>query len=178
MINEKILQSKKFARFLEDGRNASIYSTYRMAPTDENAMRLNEAYKKFERRLIAKSYLRKVIIFEAKKYDARIRAAEEKHASMYSINEEGVEIEMFFINEKSSLEYEKLWDCSLEEIFEDCRLHRAISKLTSKQKRILSQIYLSELSEKEIADKLNLSQQAVSKVHRTALKRLKEVVKP
>ncbi|RHW35788.1 sigma-70 family RNA polymerase sigma factor [Lysinibacillus yapensis] len=176
-MDEKILNSKKFEKFLEGEKNKLLYLNYRLMPNEENAMKLDEAYKKFERQLIARSYLRKVIAFEARKFDAKIRAKEKKNISLHATIEDGSTLEGVLVDEKSCHIYERVLDSNLEEIFEDRKLSKAVAKLTIKQKNILSQIYLWELSEKEIANNLKLTQQAVSKVHRTALKRLREVMK-
>lgn len=80
------------------------------------------------------------------------------------------------IDAESERIYDELWNTKLEETFEDIKLYQAVINLTSKQRKILYLLYIRELSEKEIARHMSVTQQAVSKVHRKAINKLKEVM--
>lgn len=175
-INKNILESEKFIRFLEDERNNIIYLKYVYEPNKKNAIELNEAYKIFERQLMARSYLKKAFHFEAQKFDQKIRDKEKQNISIDKTTEDGTELGEFLIDEKSSRIYEQMMDVNLEELFEDIRLYQAIVNLTRKQRKILYLLYIKDLSEKEIAKQLSVTQQAISKVHKAAINKLKEVM--
>jgi RNA polymerase sigma factor (sigma-70 family) len=175
-INKNIVESQNFIRFLENEKNNIIYLNYLKEPNKKNALELNEAYKKFERQLMVRAYLRKAIQYEAKRFDKKLRGIEKKNTSMDKPHEEGATLGDFLIDEKSVATYEEMWDSTLEDMFADIRLYKAIVNLTRKQRKILYLLYIQELSEKEVAKQLGVTQQAVSKVHRAALSKLKEVI--
>lgn len=63
---------------------------------------------------------------------------------------------------------------SLEEVLSNEKIIKVLSKLTSKQREVLFQIYVNGYKEKEVAQELGVSQQAVSKIKRSALNKLKK----
>lgn len=133
--NEEILKSQKFISFLEDKKNKIIYLNYLHEPSRDNSIKLNEAYKSFERQLMVRAYLKKAIYYEARKFDQKVRNKEKQKITMDRPLEDGTTLGDFLVDEDSSLIYEKIWNVKLEEIFEDINLYKAINNLTSKQKK-------------------------------------------
>lgn len=175
-INKKVLESQNFIKFLEDERNNILYLKYLYDPSKKNVIELNEAYKKYERQLMVRGYIKKAIYHEAKKYDESLRNKEKQQISLDQTFDDGATLGDFLIDEKSTRTYEEMWDSRLEEIFENIKLYEMIINLTRKQRNVLYLLYIKELNEKEASRQLNVTQQAVSKVHRTAINKLKGVV--
>lgn len=173
-INANVVESKRFVRFLEDERNNIAYLKYMYEPSEKNAMELNEAYKKFERQLMARAYLKKAIYYESKKFDETLRNNERQKISIDKHDE--ATLGNLLIDKKSEEIHDEIWDSTLEEIFTDIKLHQAIINLTLKQRNVLYLLYIMELNEKEVAGQMNVTQQAISKTHRTAINKLKKVI--
>ncbi|MGA4519670.1 sigma factor-like helix-turn-helix DNA-binding protein [Solibacillus silvestris] len=176
-IDEEVLKSKRFEVFLEGEDNNKIYLKYLSEKNEENANELNETYKNFERKLIVSSYLRKAIQYEAKRFDKKIRSKEKLIISMDKVvHEDGSTISELLVDEKSSFTYEEIMNKDLNQIFMDEKLNRVVMDLTLKQRKVLYMIYFLELSEKEIGKEMKVTQQSISKIHRAAIKKLRESI--
>lgn len=177
-IAKKITESRIFIIFLEDEKNNVIYSRYLNEPNQKNATELNETYKKFERQMIVRGYLKKTIEYEARRFDKKIRSAEKEKTSLDKVVY-GTEIAIseLLIDGKSTTAYETIYHEDLSQIFEDVRLAEGVANLTEKQREVLYMIYILELSEKEIAKRMNVTQQAISKVRKAAIKKMRETIK-
>ena len=174
-IDKEILKSKRFKIFLEDEDNNKIHLKYLNEKNEENANELNETYKNFERKLIVRAYLRKIIHFEAKQFDRKIRSKDKQTLSLDKIvNEDGNTISELLIDEKSKFIYEEIMNKDLDQIFMDEKLNQVVMDLTLKQRKVLYMIYFLELSEKEIGKEMKVTQQAISKIHRAAIKKPRE----
>lgn len=139
---------------------------------------MNETYKNFEKKLIVRAYLRKIIQFEAKRFDQKIRNREKQTSSIDKvIDEDGNTISELLVDERTNSAYEKIWNKDLNQIFLDEKLNRVVMNLTVKQRKVLYMVYVLELGEKEIGKQMNVTQQAVSKIHRAAIKKLRESVR-
>lgn len=57
---------------------------------------------------------------------------------------------------------------------ENIEIEQVLSHLTSKQQQVIKMIFLQEMTEKETAEKLCISQPAVHNIKNRALKRMKE----
>lgn len=177
MINNHVVESNIFKRkLLEDESFERQYLEYLLEPTKTKEERLNETYKQYEIQLMAKKYLSKMIFFEAKKFDSKIRKI---YGGQFSLDAEYDENLMFLdaLKDKTA-EYKlnKIFEKDLKECFCDEKLSKEISSLTTKQKEVLHGIYVLALTESMLAQQLGVSQQAVSKTHRTIIKRLRKAV--
>lgn len=56
-------------------------------------------------------------------------------------------------------------------------LHFVISKLKDRDKEILERLYFQDIQQKQIANELNLTQQAICMRHLAAIKRVKKIIK-
>lgn len=177
-INKEILKSERFTKFSEDKNNYIIYSKFLTEKNEENAHELNEAYKNFERNLMVRAYLRKAIQFEARRFDKKIRNKEKQTISIEKVvNEDGITISELLVDEQNRLTYEEILNKDLNQIFMDEKLNRVVINLTPKQRKVLYMIYFLELSEKEIGKEMKVTQQSISKIHRAAIKKLRESMK-
>ncbi|MCM3389987.1 hypothetical protein M3649_17855 [Ureibacillus chungkukjangi] len=59
-IDKNVVNNHNYIRFLKNEKNNFLYLKYLYEPNVRNAVELNEAYKKYERQLIVRSYLKKL----------------------------------------------------------------------------------------------------------------------
>lgn len=173
MINKDVVESERFQKKLqEDEYFKRVYLEYSTNPTEINKNRLNDMYKRYEKQLMALAYLRKMIFFEAKKFDANIRKVNKSRTSIDSLLAE----DFVLIDERAEDSLNIVFESELKEIFSDEKLYREILLMTDKQKEVLRGVYVSELTEAVLAQRLGVSQQAVSKTHRAIIKKLRKAV--
>lgn len=121
------------------------------------------------------SYIKKTITYKAIKIKT-------KYKKTY-------DLEKFILNQSNDDEEEKInliadrnndienvsfaMDCSdLNEIFSNKKLADSFNSLTEKQKQILYELYINNISERELAQKLNSSFQNINKIKKAALKNI------
>ena len=124
---------------------------------------LNEIFKKFyfEYRFIA--YLSKILYFEAVNFDKKMRSKMEREPIILNMlidKERDLTLldTLSSMEQKFELNSDKLEDCIIDE-----QLYSAYKKLVKKQQQILYLTYYTLLKDAEIAKKLNVTKQAVSK---------------
>jgi RNA polymerase sigma factor (sigma-70 family) len=80
------------------------------------------------------------------------------------------------VDHRADIEKSTLGDLrDLEGLISNPTLHGAYMSLSEKQKRILNLYYVMELNDTQIAKKLKLSQQSVSKTRKQAISNIKKV---
>ncbi|GED55191.1 hypothetical protein BBO01nite_44320 [Brevibacillus borstelensis] len=62
-------------------------------------------------------------------------------------------------------------------LFDDEVISKAFQSLTNNEKKVITLAFVKELKESEIAKRLNVTQQAVSKTKHRALKKLRETIR-
>lgn len=174
-ISKKLLESNTFIAFLKDGLNRELYIRYLNDGNEENAKKLDAAYKKFEQIVIIGAYLKKVIYYEAKRFDRKIREFEKMNRSIDENIGEGGTLKDTLMDENNVINLNEI-ENSLEEIFENKKLYEAIVNLTKKQRHVIFLLYIKKISEKEVAVSRGVTQQAISKTHRSCIKKLREMV--
>ncbi|OWZ82685.1 RNA polymerase sigma factor [Natranaerobius trueperi] len=68
----------------------------------------------------------------------------------------------------------KVKERSLKSVISDPGLFKAIEKLTPRQQQTLQMLFVENKTEKEVAEQLNVSVQAINKNKRTAINQLRE----
>lgn len=177
MIDTEVTKSERFNRKLqEDKRFNKIYLDYLTDPTEAKKERLNELYKQHEKRLMGLAYLRKMVVFEAKRFDFEIR--KEKNNCFSLDSEQGVDVSFSDLveDENAKKSFERVFDNELKEVFCNEEIYRQILVMTDRQKEVLCGLYVFTLTEDALAKQLGVSQQAVSKTHRNIIRKLREVV--
>lgn len=154
--------------FLREGNNEDLLKKYMISKEREIKDLLDERFKVFFKKKKVLSYFLKVLHFESKHFDKRIRT----HNKIYQLpsNEEGVES---FIEEHLNLEINEMFQ-PIEEHISDIDIFLALKKLTSKQKTVLSFAFVHNLNDTEIAKLFNVSQQSITKTKKTAIKNLRK----
>ena len=171
-LNTDVVNSNVFKRFLEIEENKKLYSSYLEEPTNENANLLDEQFKYFEKQIVRIAYIKKVIFYESKRFDSKLR--EHKKKFMDTPTVESASIIDAIQDEKSFSHFERIFENDLESLLSDDMLIMSIRRLNSKQKQVLYYRYVLDLTEKEIANMYNVSQQAISKMLLRSINILRE----
>lgn len=124
------------------------------------------------------TYFSKILHFESQRFDKKIRHLHKTQALILDKNIDDGETTFLDLIGESQACYNycsTLIDSNnLTSLFEDKLLHDIISKLSTKQKKILYLLYIEGLTEIEIANKLAITKQAVNKTKNQTLKKIKE----
>lgn len=177
MINRKLVESEDFKRKLQEDEDfKKVYLEYLTNPNEMNKIHLDEMYKRYERQLIGLKYLRQMIFFECKRFDAKIRKRNLAHLSLDAPYDENLTFMDLLEDENAENNLNVAFEKELKEVFSDERLCREILSMTDKQKEVLHGLYVSELPEAVLAQQLGVTQQAVSKRHRGIMNKLRKGV--
>ncbi len=167
--NEELLKNTIIQRFIEDDLNLNVLVLSLFWEKDCKDL-LDQLFREFyfEYRFIA--YISQLLYFEAVNYDKTKRKDEERQRVILDqpINQEEniTLIDKFTSSEsiKDEVNEGEFQNSLANEV-----LFKAFGDLTKKQQQILYLAYVEELKDVEIAKKLNVSQQAVSKTRKNAL---------
>lgn len=176
VINESVFKTPIFQEFIKIPHYQKLLSQYEKEPTPQNQKNLEEAFQNFSRKAIAISYLKKVIYYESRNFDKKIR--NEKVKELLILNQP-IEDDLYLIDlieDESSCRLENQNSTNLNDYINDLNLLNAINKLTPKQRKVIYLYFVKEWKEHEIAKEMKISQQAISKLIRKAIKILKEEI--
>ncbi|MFJ5766773.1 sigma factor-like helix-turn-helix DNA-binding protein [Lysinibacillus sp. NPDC093210] len=172
-FNFEMLNSSLFKNFLKNHSNNKLFTDYLCNSTDENKDLLDKAFKKYVKKAIAVSYLKKVIHYESRRFDKNIRKKDNK--------------ELLILDELNSLIIASLKDIEAENKLNQIEvgyrngcitnqlLGKAIYTLSERQQKILYFYYVLNLSDIEIAAIFDVSQQAISKSRKHIISKLRRV---
>ncbi len=157
--------------FFSNPDHVRLYLHYWFCPSQENKNHLDKAFKKCLAKIRIIAYFIKIIDYEAKRFDRKLRMIQSKvpvhldnleiEESTMNLYEQKVEPTASYVNE------------SLEELIEYFPLYEAIKKRTVKQKRVLFLAYIRNISDSEIAKSLMISRQAVAKMRNSAIQKIR-----
>lgn len=172
--NQEFLRNEVIISFLKIPTNKNVYMNTISNPTQENMNELDRLFKQFYFKIRFISHISTTLKFNSINYDKRWKLIQSRFTSTLdaSINSsEGEETFLDLIADEQSenLFIEIVLNDSLEEHVTCPMLHNALNSLTKKQKEIIHLAYVEGLNDTEIAQKLNKSQQAISKTHKKAL---------
>lgn len=175
ILNPAVVNSNVFKRFLEIEENRKLYNLYLGEPTSENADALNEQFKYFEKQIVRIAYIKKVIFYESKRFDSKLR----EHNKKFDLNldapiDESVSFKDIVQDENSFIHFERIFENDLDSLLSDELLIALLQRLTTKQKQILYYRFVLDLTEKEIANMYNVTQQAISKTLHKSINILRE----
>ena len=175
ILNPDVVSSNVFKRFLEIEENKKLYFSYLEEPTSENADMLNEQFKYFEKQIVRIAYIKKVIFYESKRFDSKLR----EHNKKFNLNldaptDESASTIDVVQDENAFIHFERIFENDLENLVSDDLLITLLRRLNTKQKQVLYYRYVMDLTEKEIANLYNVSQQAISKMLHKSINILRE----
>ena len=175
ILNPAVINSNVFKRFLEIEENQKLYASYLAEPTNTNADILNERFKYFEKQIVRIAYIKKVIFYESKRFDSKLREHYKKYdLSLDATTVESASNESLVQDENAFIHFERIFENDLESLLSDELLITLLRRLNTKQKQVLYYRYVLDLTEKEIAKLYNVSQQAISKTLHKSIKILRE----
>lgn len=168
--------------FLQENTNYELVQQALCSPNEKNRKKVDEAFRKFYGNIRILTYLSNLIYYNTINFDKKMK----KHYNRERLtldqplqNKDGNEKlslgDMLYYSEPDitdSIIYQTMAD-----YVGDVQLYQAIKVLTSKQQEILTYKYVYGLQNKEIADLLKSSPQNISKLHQTALQKLKKHLK-
>ena len=157
--------------FFSNPDHVRLYLHYWFCPSQENKNHLDKAFKKCLARIRIIAYFIKIIDFEAKRFDRKLRLIQSK----ILVHLDNLKTEEFTMNlyEQKIEPTESYVNESLEESIEYFPLYEAIKKRTIKQKRVLFLAYIRNKSDSEIAKSFMISRQAVAKMRNAALQKIR-----
>ncbi|QXE01763.1 sigma-70 family RNA polymerase sigma factor [Terribacillus sp. DMT04] len=156
--------------FLKEKEHLSIYQQAVRYPSAANLNRLNSAFQRFYTEIQLTNYLTTTLSFYASNYS--------KHAARKR------DRELIILDQPANEEHDSSKKDMLiarddqqvygwEQAIQDPALFSAIQELPDKQKQHLELCFVHQLTHTEIADKLDISQQAVSKSIQSALNKIR-----
>lgn len=152
--------------FLKDADNYHFLLNYLDDPSPSNLKILNDAFKEFFLELRFTTYILSLIRYSAIDFDRRVRKNNYRNALL---------LDGKFPNAIAST-YDLLSEVKftqLEDLVTSTALFNALKKLTQKERSVLIDAYLMDMSDTSIAHKNKVSQQAISKLRSQALKKLR-----
>lgn len=153
--------------FIGDENHKRLLFEYINKPTITAKKKLDEEFRKFYFEIRFTAYILSLIRFASIDFDKRVRRVNFRSALILDENDNS-SLLGGFVNgpEVKSTE--------IEDMFSNPILFKAVQRLTKKEKEVLLQAYLMEMSDTQIALNNNVSQQAVSKLRTKALKKIRE----
>jgi RNA polymerase sigma factor (sigma-70 family) len=176
-IDVSKIKNPLLVSFFSNTENVQLYENYYLTPSEENKNKLVQSFKKHCFKAKVVSYFSKIIPYKAKNFDAKIREHREKYLPILDkpINndEDSVNIVNNLADESSAITADFYSD-KLEDYIHDELIVKAVKTLTKRQKQILFLSYVHDLKDVEIAELLNISQQAVTKIRLNSLKKVRK----
>lgn len=172
MVRNRLLYT-----FLTNEKINKLYLSYVEHPSQHKKDMIEKLFQIHVRKIQLLTYFAKILHFEAQKFDKKMRHLSQTNPLVLDRNvNDGEGIILDFIGESHTLyEYESpINSHDIEFIFEDKYLYQVISKLSTKQKEILYLLYINGLTEIEVAQRLNITKQAVNKTKNQTLKKIKK----
>jgi len=163
--------------FLRNPAHSSLLSAVLHNPSEENQRLIVHTFQKFIFQIRFTKYLSSLIRFADIDYHRKRKRVEERNQLIFDspISDDGETTlgEQLLQGEQLSLNNPtynpELFFASIEDI----SLHKAFSKLTERQKYVITLAYSACELDTEIACTLQVSQQAVTKTRSTALKKMR-----
>ena len=127
------------------------------------------------------SHISTTLKFNSINYDKRLKVIQSRFTSTLNapINTDGGEetfLDLLAAEESYLILDEIVLEDEINEHVTCPLMNDALYSLTEKQKQIINLVYIKGFSDTEIGQLLNISQQAVSKTHKKALKNIREYI--
>ncbi|WP_192797524.1 sigma-70 family RNA polymerase sigma factor [Psychrobacillus glaciei] len=169
MSSEKQKIIQEFLRFPS---NRTLFEEFKATNSEELKLEIDSKFKKHYQNYRIISYLIKVLHYESKHFDRKMRAYKNRNQLNLTSNLDlsPIYLEKSFSSDSNGFSKGIVDHISSNNLF-DC-----LSKLTDRQKEILSLVYVRQMTDKEIAQYLGITQQAVSKTRRNVIKNIRKEI--
>lgn len=164
---QKIIQE-----FLKCPSNRKLFEEYKTTNSEELRLLIDSNFKKYYQNFRTLSYLVKVLHYESKHYDRKLRAHRDRNQLTLTTNLDNSNLIPIY-HEKPYSDPINLSEDIVDHISCD-NLFNCLRKLTDRQKEILSLVYVKQMTDKEIAQYLGISQQAVSKTRKKVINHIRK----
>lgn len=181
MENPELLNNDLVISFLRIPINKEMYMKTISNPTPENMKELDILFKHFYFKIRFISHISTTLKFNSINYDKRLKVIQSRFTSTLNapINTDGGEetfLDLLAAEESYLILDEIVLEDEINEHVTCPLMNDALYSLTEKQKQIINLVYIKGFSDTEIGQLLNISQQAVSKTHKKALKNIREYI--
>lgn len=177
---EKHLQNPIIKSFLNIPENMDLLKEAINKPTDILRKKLDEAFKEYYFNIRFTTYLSQAIYFNAINYDKKIKLFSDRNQSILDRplkgDQNGTLIDFLTSAEWKKGQEVQITSSNIGDHLTSQILFDGIQRLTENQRQLLSLAYIYGMNDSEISIYLNKSQQAVSRSHRKALRKLKEII--
>jgi RNA polymerase sigma factor (sigma-70 family) len=177
---EKHLQNPVIKSFLEIPENMGLLEEVINNPTNLSKKKLDDTFREFYFKIRFTNYLSTAIYFNAINYDKKVNLFLERNKTILDgqLNDGDSVTLIDYLASKEWQEGQEVWidSTNIADHLTSYTLFNAIQLLTENQRQLLNLAYIYDLNDSEIAIYLNKSQQAVSRSHKKALKKLKEII--
>jgi RNA polymerase sigma factor (sigma-70 family) len=177
---EKHLQNPVIKSFLDIQENMDLLAEVINNPTNLSKKKLDDTFREFYFKIRFTNYLSQAIYFNAINYDKKVKLFLERNKSILDCQlKDGENVTL--IDYLASKEWQEgqevcIDSTNIADHLTSYSLYQAIQLLTENQRQLLNLAYIYGLNDSEIAIYLNKSQQAVSRSHKNALKKLREII--
>lgn len=165
----KPTRQKVIQEFLRCPENRALVDEFYATNSEEIKLLINNKFKKFYLKFRILSYLIKVVHFESKHFDKKLRTHRYRNQLTLTNN---LDITSIYY-EKSFSDSYGLSEDILDHISCD-NLLNCLRKLTNRQKEILSLVYVKQMTDKDIAQYLGITPQSVSKTRRNVINTIRK----
>lgn len=165
--------------FLEDATHFALYIRYHKKPSQEIRNELCKRFHKFLFSVRFTKYLSSLIRFSQIDFHRSYRKLMDRNQLIFDSmvgDEKEVSVgELLSISVKMGTATKPLKNREeFQDSIEDPHLYIAFSKLTDRQKEIVTLAYAVDISDTEIASLLKVSQQAITKTRSNALGKMRQ----
>ncbi|WP_214483059.1 sigma factor-like helix-turn-helix DNA-binding protein [Bacillus sp. SM2101] len=160
--------------FKQNKTRKLLYEEYLRTEDSSHIRELENNFNEYYFKVRILAYFNKYLQFNAIKYDAKQRKQQQRFQLILdkSIDEENNTILDNIADENSNINIEEI-EISVNDFVKNTKLRNAVNTLTIQQKQVLYLYYVDELKDVEIAKKLHVSRQSITKCRNTALNKLR-----
>ncbi|WP_438350935.1 hypothetical protein ACP8HI_09965 [Paenibacillus sp. FA6] len=176
--NKRLFENKVISSFFGNPYHVYLFVNMICEPSIDKKMELEMTFRKFYFCIRFTKYLCSLIKFADVDYHRKRKKQEDRNPLVFDtpMGEEGdmtLGELLLFISVQPELGLPQRNPDIFQSAIEDPKLFTVFSRLTSKQKQVITLAYDAGVLDTEIASVLMVSQQAITKTRRTALEKMK-----
>lgn len=165
----------------EDAANKDLYIRAIIFKDDRYLDALREKFNNYLFRINLYSYIKKSIFFAAMDLKRREQQIREKEGTYLNILDDEFQEEKINMIADDPVDFvEEIYkdkeNIDYREIFTDQKMLQAIDSLTDRQKQIIFECIIKGKEEEMVAKELGVSKQAINKIKKTALDKLRRQI--
>jgi RNA polymerase sigma factor (sigma-70 family) len=178
--NQEFMNNIIVKSFLEKEENMNLFIASICSTGSKNKEKLDAEFKQFYFNIRFTSFVSNTLYFNAVNYDKRYKKISKRHPLTVDkplADEENSSFKDHIPDTSAEIKVDDLLCSSnIEDYVVDPILHAALKTISPKQKEVIDLVYVKGCSDTEIAKRLGKSQQAISKLHKKALKSIYDYI--